>query len=179
MRGVGGELPLDAEALLQTVERLVHRVGQGDDLVGQSVGGQAHLQALRPDPAGHVGRLADRRQRPAHDDEVDPRQDQQDRDDQPRDLLQEGRDDVVHHHVRMPEVLGHLHPRQLPAAALGEAAAVVDRRAVGPVVEVRARRRGARGEQRAVILQGREQHPPLGVEDGVGEARGGLGVFRP
>ncbi len=170
MRRVGGEFPLDAEALLQAIERLVHRARERGDLVGQLVDGQANRERGRADGPGHVGRLQHRPQRLPHDDEVEQRQKKQDRQDQPGDALQEGRDDVVDHHVRVLEVLGDLHPDQGPAAGLGKAATVVDGRPVGLLEEGRLVGASGAGKQRRTVGQGREQHPPAVVEDGVGEA---------
>ncbi len=152
-------------------------MGKRSDLLGQLIGGQAHLQAGRPDGAGHVRSHAHRFQRPPHDDVVDGGEQHQDRQDQPGDPLQEHRDDVVDHHVGVLEVLSHLHPGDVAAAMRRKAAAVVDRGAVAAFVEGRMVRIRAGRKQGAAAGERGEKHPPLGVQDRVGEARGSLGVL--
>ncbi len=175
VRRVGGELPLDAEALLEPVERLVHRLGQGRDLIGQAIGGQTQRQAGGPDVLGHLRRLHHRREGPPHDDVVGRHQQQQQGCDQPGDPRQEGRDDVVDDHVGVLQVLRHLDPDLLPQPPFGKGAAIIDRRAVRSLEEGRAGARPARRQQGRAVGQGREQHPAPVVDDGEGEA--GIGVL--
>ncbi len=67
MGGVGHELALVIERVLQAVQHVVEPVGQPPDLVGGSLRVDAVIELTRVDPVGRVGNHPDRAPDPACD----------------------------------------------------------------------------------------------------------------
>jgi hypothetical protein len=74
MRRIGGELPLHAESGLESIQRLIDRLHEGQDLFGNFFGRQAYVGSVRIDFFRHFRSVEQRPQRPAEDHDVDRQQ---------------------------------------------------------------------------------------------------------
>ena len=114
MRHDHGELALPAKALLEPVERLVHRMNERANLLRHARLRQAQPGAARTDALGQRRGGDDRFQRAAEDDDVDNQQQQQNGRGDPADSGEELGDDVIDQDIAVGEVLRYLDPQ--PAA---------------------------------------------------------------
>ncbi len=176
MRGVSRELPLRAHPALEPVQRLVDRSHERPDFVGDSFDRKADIGPLRPDRARLSRCLHDRPKRAPHDLDVDPEQEQEDRQGDPGDTLEKVRYDVVDQHVAMRKILGDLDPQFAAGDLLREARAGHSGVALaGSHVCGFGRANVLRKDRRAIAVR-REQNLAASIHDGVSIAAVGLGI---
>ncbi len=163
VRDIGGERALDVERLDQPVERGVGGFGERLGLARQHAERQARFERAWADRRGDRRDRAHPQRQPAREQYPDQRHERGDRQDQQREALEEGANDVVGDDFGVGIVLRHDDPaaaayRQaiaLDRAAAEETTVVVERRCG----EDRAARRAAAAGEPSIGGEGRNRHP--------------------
>src|SRR5262249_364743 len=130
--GVGGEFLLPVETPVEAGGWLVDWGDGRENLLRDSRPWQSDVGSGRADMLGPVGCTQKRLYRTTEDHDVDGKQQQQNWNSDPGDLLKKVCDDIVDQHIAMREVLGDLYPHRamidVPARACPRNDAVPARR---------------------------------------------------